>query len=410
MMKKHGSHPHPLCQLVRLGTPVAPVFALLFLMTACGTETGNPISSGGVGGGGKIVADPSVVSAEVSSHLADAQDAMSEAGAEGTALSLADVVAGTGSSADAGALATANSTAHVKLNAYGSGFEPLAFKMGTAPACAPDGAGNIVVSFERNDDKPAVLVKARRNGKQTEVTRTAKYSHTWNKGGDAVNCGPANFARIDWSKADGLSLAQEFSYARARKETWFKEGEPQRTRETGVSASGRRATRWAAPVKQDSETLLASTVTLQTTRALKAVTKQGSAVEIASALRTAEGAPLVVETIRAQGVAGWKRKTIVSGTLRSDLKDGARVETSFDKVSYDASSRCLPVSGTVRGKIFPSAADPTNFSTFEITFGGIVAEREDDDAQSASRGAKIKFVDKGGAKAEEDWEPTSCVE
>ena len=137
----------------------------------------------------------------------------------------------------------------------------------------------------------------------------------------------------------------------------------------------------------DNIELLSDTVVVSRTsswslkKSLLTTTTEGEA-SIESSNETSPSAPLIVKIERYRGTGALKQRTIESGSIKTKRSDGSVVEISYESVVFSESDSCYPSKGKMRGLVTPASSSGSNPENFEIDFSAPYADAPE-----------IKFLD-----------------
>jgi hypothetical protein len=95
-----------------------------------------------------------------------------------------------------------------------------------------------------------------------------------------------------------------------------------------------------------------------------------------------ESSPIVIQS-KYNSLMQPVEKKIVSGTIQATLSDSSKIEISYADITLLPESGCVPVSGSITGKVYGSSDLLAAYRTFVLDFG----------AQDASGDTVIKFDD-----------------
>ena len=100
--------------------------------------------------------------------------------------------------------------------------------------------------------------------------------------------------------------------------------------------------------------------------------KDGNPLNLKTTITTPSSAPIRVNK-QADDRGNISKTVIVSGAVNSTNSAEQKVESTFNNVEIDTTRNCIPVSGTVSGKIYdPNDAD-TPLSSYSLSFSGSTA-------------------------------------
>ena len=237
--------------------------------------------------------------------------------------------------------------------------------------------------------------------------------------GKTVSCNNAGAAvRVDWSDTsvvNGLTMTATVDRSHEISTVFtVTKTSATYTLVNNNATKGKRVVTWATPtVAAASGTTtitMNKSITLDHTTTVTRTPAIGSAtVTKTTGVKTDDGAPLSVSVVRSGStVAGStiQSVTVNSGTVvATDQTDNSVTKSTFGSLKYDLTSsntaKCIPVSGTISGKVYANAAAVTagtTSKTYVITFGS-------SDASIAS-GVTIAYDD--GAAVEYQYSNDGC--
>ena len=259
--------------------------------------------------------------------------------------------------------------------------------------CTPNkpATGNVEVKWSRSGTGSKTITKGKWEITHA-ITASGSEIRDWvAPTGTNLTCNQANTGvRVTWSDlsvVNGLKMTATVDRTHAISVT--------KKRSTGATVSathdsatkGTRTVTWGTPTVTPSAT--SSTISLQKSIVLDLTaistvsTESGTNVTSSGTIKTDGAAPLSVAIVRSGSSSSGsssstttiQSKTIQSGTIIHTDTSGPVTSSSFSSVKYDLTSansaKCVPVSGTITGKVYSSAADVTSGSaskTFVINF------------------------------------------
>ncbi len=235
--------------------------------------------------------------------------------------------------------------------------------------CKEEGA-NAVVAIRRQAERTFSMEGPVRKIDSTFSAYSEKL-RTWSKEGGAIKCGEnLKFAAVHVADMVGVKLDVTFKHERKRQTTLVNKKKNETTnRSMSYTAEGDRHIVWKAVEEVGDTLLIHKEATGSAERKLVIQKKDGTVKTLEGSVSSVEGAPLAIVVERNKDTLAWISRTIESGSRVATLKDGGKIETSFDDVKYTAEKRCTAVSGKITGKIFKKDEAEASV-TFEIVFDG----------------------------------------
>lgn len=248
-------------------------------------------------------------------------------------------------------------------------------------ACVKNDDGTVTVTVTFGGEGSSTVDREKAT---VAITSTASGSEvrTWTPpAGQTMDCqasdGPAKVRWKQEAAVEGLKLDVELDKTRSNDRVITpKAGGEARTATNSTSAKGTRSVEYSRLASDDAAVIsLGKTITSSVTRTSTIAKAAGDPTVLSETVVVPEATPLVVHTDRQATDGALISKTIVSGTaVATDNTDSSRVESTFTAVKYDLSdssaNKCVPVSGSIAGKIFDAAGTETQ--SFVITFGADV--------------------------------------
>jgi len=250
--------------------------------------------------------------------------------------------------------------------------------------CTPDkpATGNVEVKWSRSGTGSKTITKGKWEITHA-ITASGSEIRDWvAPTGTNLTCNQANTGvRVNWSGSngvDGLRMTATVDRIHAISVT--------KKRSTGATVSathdsatkGTRTVTWGTPTVTSSTISLQKSIVLDLTSVSTVSTESGTSVTSSGTIKTDGAGPLSVAIVRSGSSSitpTIQSKTIQSGTIIHTDTSGPVTSTTFSSVKYDLTSansaKCVPVSGTITGKVYSSAADMTSGSaskTFVINF------------------------------------------
>lgn len=252
-----------------------------------------------------------------------------------------------------------------------------------AASTAGDGAVTVAETLDYDVEKS---VEAKKLTRTTQTVVNSKRQRVWTpaSGSAALTCSAVKTVGVNWTDAaqvnglklvatvdDTASVTTNLTGTTGKGEAVTLKLERRRT------ARGTRTVTHSDHATENSSFSFIRTVesnferTVSGTRKTPGSKTSTESFSIALTNKTAKDSPLKIKTEISKTDKVWTSKTIQSGTFVSSSTDKKqRVESTFSNVVFN-SGNCVPVSGSISGKIFEvdAAADATPLTTFVLTFG-----------------------------------------
>lgn len=261
---------------------------------------------------------------------------------------------------------------------------------------------SVNVEFTGSETKSITLP---RMGVETVATASGSLGRVWTaQTGVTLACnGAATHVQLNWANdtvVNGLSVTQTGTRGRNATRTITLSSGLTRTKRNVFTAYGTRSVSWATGDGVSGVTVSRTkTISSNVTRQGTVTDRDGSDQTFTTNVKTATGAPLVVNVVRSSSAPyTLKSKTVKSGTVVATRSGNDRIEFAFADVVYDltSSTPCLPASGAVTVNYYSpdTATDAT--STYTVTFG-------------ASTDSGVSITESGGSAVNfEEYAPSGC--
>jgi hypothetical protein len=279
-----------------------------------------------------------------------------------------------------------------RFEQFKSGFNPkgLGNGFGRTRSCVVSGSKAVVtISGESEKNKE---VSRKNTSMANSAINEYELVRTWEWEGKDVGCSEnQKFAAVDFGAADlkGLKLSESVTKLRAREGSITNKNGKGRSFSFSSSVKGTREIVWVdavANIEISPQPLIRKKqITSSFERSFSSKNSKGEVVSAVSSSKISAENPIVVSVVRAAGTKQLQSRLIESGTIADSLKDGSRLETSFDKVLLVASeTENCPIykSGSVTSKVFEKdATTPKVISVITFTEGEATIKLGDAEAK-----------------------------
>jgi hypothetical protein len=210
-----------------------------------------------------------------------------------------------------------------------------------------------VVRTEKNSISEERTYLTRKANIGLEKSQTG--SRRWSKKGEKLRC-DADGLHVDLSELEkqGLKVDDTFDYDKTTKiSVEFTNRKTTIARARRVKASGTRSILWQDEISGDGKNSVAGTLSIVGKYVMEIKNRGGSQGTFSATVLPSDGEGPVVSVGRSLAANAIVDRTIQSGKLGFLIGDaGPKFMAEFDAVRYTHDSRCLPISGTVKGNIY----------------------------------------------------------
>jgi hypothetical protein len=195
-------------------------------------------------------------------------------------------------------------------------------------------------------------------------------TRTWSIADGAVKCSDnKKHAIVPWENIQGMTTGVKFSYAKSRESTVTnKKKSTTISTAHSVTAKGERTISWSN-VASDTSIIVQKSIVSAVERELTIKKKDGQTKVLSSSVVIAADSPLITVVERDKTTKDVVSRTIKSGKVIANGKDGGKIETVYEGVKYTTENKCMASEGKISGSIFVKDASEAAV-TFVITFNG----------------------------------------